>query len=112
MRGLRVLLVVAWLALAGYTGMVVARHGMDLLPIFLGDIARGGWPGQFNADFLCFLTLSALWTAWRNRFSPGGMALGVVAFFGGAGFLLPYLLFLSVQARGDVAAMLTGRGRA
>lgn len=110
MGGLRLLLVAGWLALAGYTGMVIARHGMDLLPIFLGDIARGGWPGQFNADFLCFLTLSALWTAWRNRFSPAGLALAVVAFFGGAGFLLPYLLYLSVRERGDVAAMLTGRG--
>lgn len=108
MRGFQLLLIALWLVLASYTGVVVARHGIDLLPVFFGDIARLGWPGQFNLDFLCFLTLSALWTAWRSGFAAGGLALGLVAFFGGAGFLLPYLLWLSVRARGDMRSVLLG----
>ena len=67
MRVLQGLLAALWMALAGYTGVVVAKHGVDLLPRFFGDIRAGDWPGQFNLDFLCFLILSALWTAWRNR---------------------------------------------
>ncbi|MCI1143541.1 hypothetical protein MOP88_16625 [Sphingomonas sp. WKB10] len=70
MIAFRALLIAAWTALAIYTGVVIARHGMDLLPIFFGDIARMTWSGQFNADFSCFLLLSALWTAWRHHFTP------------------------------------------
>ena len=36
------------------------------------------------------------------------LALAVVAFFGGAGFLLPYLLILSLRAKGDMATVLLG----
>jgi hypothetical protein len=111
MTGFRMVLVAAWFALAFYTGAVIAEHGLGLLPVFFGDIAAVKWPGQFNADFLCFLGLSAIWTAWRNSFSPFGLALAAVAFVGGAGFLLPYLLILSIQFRGDVAAMLMGPAR-
>lgn len=112
MAAFRILLIAAWIVLAAYTAMVVAAHGFNLLPVFFGDIAKIGWPGQFNLDFLCFLILSALWTAWRNAFSASGMALGLLAFFGGAGFLFPYLLFLSVQTRGDTGLMLLGPTRA
>lgn len=111
MLGFRLLLAGLWLALAIYTGVVVARYGLNLLPIFFGDMAKVGWPGQFNLDFLCFLALSALWTAWRGAFAPLSLLLAVVAFFGGAGFLLPYLLVLTIQARGDMTEVLMGRQR-
>jgi len=111
MIAFRWLLAGAWLVLATYTAIVIARYGIDLLPIFFGDIGALIWPGQFNLDFLCFLTLSALWTAWRHAFSIGGLLLGVIALFGGAGFLLPYLLVLSVRTRGNVAVMLMGPSR-
>lgn len=108
MRLFQLLLAALWLVLATYTGIVIARHGIDLLPIFFGDVARVAWPGQFNLDFLCFLVLSALWTAWRSGFSAGGLALALVAFFGGAGFLLPYLLWLTLAERGDMRRVLLG----
>lgn len=107
----RLLLAAAWVTLATYTGWVIGLHGVNLLPVFFGDIGRLIWPGQFNLDFLCFLILSALWTMWRNAFSGAGLLLGAVAFFGGAGFLLPYVLFLTVQTRGDAAALLLGPSR-
>ena len=108
----RTLLVVLLATLTAYTAVVVSRHGMDFLPIFYGDIAKFGWPGQFNVDFSGFLILSAVWTAWRNRFSPLGLALGVVAFFGGMMFLTIYLLIESLRTKGDVAALLLGPSRA
>lgn len=106
----RAYLILCWIILLGYTAIVIGDHGLNLLPIFFGDIARMGWPGQFNLDFMLMLGLSALWTAWRNNFSALGLGLGLIAFFGGAGFLLPYLLFLSIRCRGNMHLILTGRG--
>ena len=108
----RLFLAAFFVALAIYTGIVVAEHGVGLLPVFFGDIAAVGWPGQFNLDFLGFLCLSALWTAWRHRFGAGGLALGVLAFFGGMGFLTIYLLIESVRTKGDARALLLGPSRA
>ncbi len=105
----RIFLGAAWLVLVSYTILVIGEHGMGLLPIFFGDMAAMGWPGQFNLDFMLMLGLSALWTAWRNGFSPTGLILGLFAFFGGAGFLLPYLILLHIQKRGNIRAVLTGR---
>lgn len=102
-------LLVMWGALAFYTGHVIAHHGMNLFAVFFGDMAKWSWAGQFNLDFMMMLVLSASWTAWRNSFSPAGLGLAVVAFLGGAGFLLPYLTYLAWRHDGDTAAILTGR---
>ncbi|QGN53228.1 hypothetical protein GKE62_00315 [Novosphingobium sp. Gsoil 351] len=108
MTRFRVVLTVLWLVLAIYTGVVVSEHGLNLLPVFFGNISQAAWPGQFNLDFFCFLILSALWTAWRNSYSAMGLLLALLAFFGGAGFLLPYLLYLSLQTKGNMHAALVG----
>ena len=93
---LRIFLVIHLAVLTGYTLVVIQSHGMNLLPVFFGDMAAMAWPGQFNLDFMGFLVLSALWTAWRNGFSALGLVLAVVAFFGGMAFLSIYLLILSL----------------
>ena len=107
----RGVLILIFLALAAYTAIVIANHGWNLLAVFFGDIKAMTWPGQFNLDFLGFLTLSALWTAWRHHFSFLGLALAVVAFFGGMAFLTIYLLVVSYQVKGDVRALLVGAER-
>ena len=94
--------------LAAYTATVIANHGWNLFAVFFGDIFAMTWAGQFNFDFTGFLMLSALWTAWRNRFSPQGLVLALVALFGGMMFLSIYLLLLSAKAN-DVSELLTGR---
>jgi hypothetical protein len=104
---LRIVLVVHLALLTAYTAVVIGNHGMTLFPVFFGDIAAMGWPGQFNFDFTGFLILSALWTAWRNSFSPLGLLLAVVAFFGGMAFLSIYVLILSLGAR-DIQDILLG----
>jgi hypothetical protein len=95
-----------------YTGIVGLNHGWNLLPIFFRDIVAMNWPGQFNTDFTCFLTLSGLWLAWRHHFSPGGIVLGVLGFFGGIMFIAPYLLFISFKANGDIKELFLGKVRA
>lgn len=108
MNGFRILAFVMLIALLGFTGIVMAHHGLNLIPIFFGDIAEGGWPGQFNADFSTFLVLSGLWTAWRNSFSGSGIILGLIASFFGGAFLLSYLLYLSWKTQSNWAQIMLG----
>lgn len=112
MLAFRIYLAAFFVCLFGYTAIVIANHGWNLLPIFFGDMAAMTWPGQFNLDFFGFLTLSGLWLAWRHNFSPLGLLLAVCGLFGGMGFLIPYLLVASVQAKGDVRILLLGSERA
>jgi hypothetical protein len=112
MTAFRILLIVIFSLIVIYTAIVVADHGLGLFPIFFGDIAEMGWPGQFNMDFLGFLTLSGLWLAWRHHFSAGGIALGLLGFVGGAPVLTAYLLGASFSARGDIREVLLGKTRA
>lgn len=108
MIALRLYLIAAWTVLIAFTAFVVGREGLDLLPTFFGAIADGRWPGQFNADFLALLALSAVWTGWRNGWNLGGWVLSVLAFFGGGGFLMGYLLVLLHLEKGDLRRVLLG----
>ena len=112
MLPLRLFLIVFLAVLAIYTAAVIAEHGWNLFAVFFGDMARVGWPGQFNLDFLGFLCLSAAWVAWRHRFSAGGLGLGVLAFFGGMAFLCVYLLAQIGRTGGEPRALLLGPSRA
>ncbi len=107
----RIYVVVVFACLTVYTLIVGINHGWNLLPIFFSNITEMTWSGQFNFDFITFLGLSGIWVAWRHQFSASGIALGVVAFFGGMMFLAPYLLYFSVQTGGDVKVLLLGKER-
>ena len=108
MNAFRIYLAAVLLGLCAYTAAVTIRHGADFLPVFFGDMTKLNWPGQFNLDFMCLLAFSALWVAWRHRFQPIGLLLGLVAFFGGTPFLCVYLLIHSFRSGGDVRKLLTG----
>lgn len=112
MTAFRILTAFLFTVILGYTAIVAGRHGFGLLPIFFGDIRALAWPGQFNVDFMSFLTLSAVWLAWRHHFSPTGLVLAVCGLFGGGLFLSAYLFVVSLQARGDAKILLLGPGRA
>ena len=112
MGAFRAYLAIVVACLGTYTMVVGLNHGWNLLPVFFGDMAAMTWPGQFNFDFMSFLSLSGLWLAWRHHFSPGGLALGVLGFFGGMMVLAPYLFFASLKANGDVKVLLLGKARA
>ncbi len=112
MSAFRILLGVYFTSLVVYTAIVGLNHGWNLFPVFFGDMAALTWPGQFNLDFMGFLTLSGLWLAWRHQFSPGGIVLGVLGFFGGISVLAPYLFIASLKANGDMRVLLLGKDRA
>lgn len=97
MTAFRAFLVTIIVVLAAYTSVVIAQHGWNLLPVFFGDMAKMGWPGQFNLDFFGFLLMTGLWMAWRHDFRPVGLLLAPVAVFGGIPFLSAYLLIASLR---------------
>lgn len=97
-----------FLYLAAYTAIVIMNHGWNLFPVFFGDMAEMGWPGQFNTDFTGFLILSALWLSWRHQFTPIGLCLGVCGFLGGIMFLAPYLFITSYKVQGNMGELLLG----
>ncbi|MEO7995761.1 MAG: hypothetical protein ABI743_15295 [bacterium] len=106
----RILLLAMLAVLAAYTGVVVVNHGLNFWPTAFADIGKMEWPGQFDVDFLLMLTLSGLWVSWRHGFTLSGLALGVLAFLGGALFLTVYLSILAFRTKGDVRAMMIGSG--
>jgi len=108
MKMFRLLLATLFILLAAYTSIVVSNHGINLFPVFFGDIAKLGWPGQFNLDFTFMLILSATWVSWRSGFSFNGLILGMLALFGGASFLSLYLLWLTIKTNGDTKKILLG----
>lgn len=104
----RAFLVLIFLTVMTYTGIVISRHGMDLLPVFFGDIVKLAWPGQFNLDFSFMLCLTGLWVAYRHRFRGPGLLLGLCAVVGGVFFLSAYLLVETRRSGNSAAALLLG----
>jgi len=103
----------AWIVgITAYTSVTIANHGLDLLPVFFGEIAKMAWSGQFNLDFFSFLCLGGLWLAWRHHFNLVGIAFGLFIFAGGMPFLSVYLLFHSYRSGGNVKTLLLGEARA
>ncbi len=111
MLAFRLLLITIATSVMAYTALVVAAHGWNFLPVFWADLQSLGWRGQFNLDFSGLLLLAGLWLAWRHRFSPLGLGLGLFELVGGAWFLCAYLLFASLRAQGDMKVLLLGPQR-
>ncbi|MBF2055391.1 MAG: hypothetical protein IGS03_18230 [Candidatus Sericytochromatia bacterium] len=82
-----------------YTGLTIAGHGWNFLPVIFSDLFQLNWTGQFYLDFICYLMLSGLWVAWRHQFSLQGILLGLSAACGGLLFLAPYLMIVSLQEK-------------
>lgn len=108
MIALRLYLILGWTLLIAYTAFVIGSAGLDIAPAFFGAIGAGGWPGQFNLDFLMLLGLAALWTGWRNGWSPPGWGLALLALNLGGLFVLAYVLVLLHLERGDMRRVLLG----
>ncbi len=104
----KALLVAMFLGLLAYTGLAILNDGFDLVTPFVSDLGSLKWPGQFNADFLTYLWLSALWIAWRHKFSGGGIALALIASVAGILFFSVYLLVCLAKAGGDMSRLLLG----
>lgn len=112
MTVLRIYLVALFAGLAAYTLVVGAQQGWDLVPVFVSNVTRLTWSGQFNLDFMSYVSISAIWIAWRHQFRAAGIVMGAIAFFGGILVFAPYLVWASVKAGGDTLVFLLGKDRA
>ena len=112
MNQFRLLLIAIIAILSLYTVVVISQQGVDFLTPFYADIAKMGWPGQFNMDFHAFLILGSIWLMWRHHFSGAGILLGLLVFPLGAPYLCSYLLVASFKANGDAKTLLLGIERA
>lgn len=112
MAAFRIVLVVMFVSILAYSGVVIANDGWIFVPTFLGDIARLKWSGQFNLDFMFLLVFSSTWLAWRHHFSLAGIGLGLLGVVTGTALLAPYVLIATLRAKGDMRVVLLGERRA
>jgi hypothetical protein len=104
----KTLLVIQTIGLFVYTFIAFQTEGTDLFSVFLANIKSLTWNGQFNLDFLCYLTLSGLWIMWRDKFNGKSIFIGIVATILGIIFFAPYLLWLINKENGDLKRVLVG----
>jgi hypothetical protein len=105
---LRGLLLIQTVGLLIYTVIAIQNDGANFLSKALEFISSMTWMGQFALDFQCYLVLSALWIAWRNKFSFSSIMIGVAAMILGIIVFAPYLLYLLSKENGDLKEVLIG----
>lgn len=104
----KTLLIVQTIGLLTYTYFAFQTEGADLFSVFINNVLSLNWSGQFNLDFLCYLTLSGFWIMWRNKFTNESILLGLVAMVLGIVLFAPYLLWLTNKENGDIKRILIG----
>jgi hypothetical protein len=102
------LLALQAIGLLAYTALTGTQHGWDFLSVATANAASMTWNGQFALDFSCYLALSGLWVMWRQSFRPQAVVIGLVAMILGIVFFAPYVFFLTLKAKGDIAKVLLG----
>jgi hypothetical protein len=95
-----------------YTIAVLANSDSGSLGVFFTDIMAVTWRGQFNVDFLCYVILAAFWIAWRNCFTPIGIAMAIIGGSLGMLFLAPYLLSNVIKKKGNLTLVFLGDQKA
>lgn len=104
----KTLLIVQTIGLLTYTFFAYQTEGADLISVFAQNVFSLNWSGQFNLDFLCYLTLSGIWIMWRNKFSNKSILLGVAAMILGIVLFAPYLFWLTNKENGEIKRVLIG----
>jgi hypothetical protein len=104
----KILLVVQTVALLLYTFFAFEAEGANLFGVFIANIQSLTWSGQFNLDFLCYLTLSGLWIMWREKFNEKSIVTGIAAMILGIVFFAPYILWQLNKEKGDLKRLLIG----
>jgi hypothetical protein len=104
----KTLLIVQTIGLLAYTFVAFQNEGADLISVFINNAKALTWSGQFNLDFLSYLTLSGLWIMWRNKFNFKSILLGTVAMVLGIIFFAQYLLWLTNKEKGDLKRVFIG----
>jgi hypothetical protein len=106
---LKGLLVVQTVGLLIYTIIAIQNDGANFLTRAQEFVTSMTWMGQFALDFQCYLILSALWIAWRNKFSFNSVMIAIIAMILGIIVFAPYLLYLLFKEKGDLKEVLIGK---
>ena len=104
----KTLLVIQTIGLLAYTLLAYQAEGATLFSVFINNVTSLNWSGQFNLDFMCYLTLSGFWIMWRNQFTGKSIWLGISAMVLGILLFAPYLLWLTNKENGDLKRVLIG----
>lgn len=105
---LKALLILQTIGLLIYTVIAIQNDGVNFLQRALEFASSGKWMGQFALDFQCYLMLSALWIAWRNKYSGGSVVTALFAMILGIIVFAPYLFYLVVKEKGNLSKVLIG----
>ena len=111
MKLFQFLLILLSLIMSIYTFQVISQYGINIIPLFFGEIQALNWQGQFNFDFACFLLIAGLWIAWRKNFSAKGIFLGIITTILGILFFAPYILLETIRLKGNTVDLLLGEQR-
>lgn len=105
---LKGLLIIQTIGLLIYTILAIINDGGNFLIRAQEFVLSLKWIGQFTLDFNCYLVLSALWIAWRNKFSRQSISFAVLAMILGIIVFAPYLLYLLNKENSDIKRILIG----
>lgn len=106
---LKGLLIVQTLGVLIYTVIAIKNDRGNFLIRAQEFVLSLKWIGQFTLDFNCYLVLSALWIAWRNKFSGQSIAVAIMAMILGILVFAPYLLYLISVEKGNLKTVLIGK---
>ena len=109
MRYFKILLLLIWISVVFVTVMSIKNDGLAVAgEVFSNDVAALGWRAQFNMELLAYMTLMAVWLAWRKSFSIQGIVLGLLCFTVGVTFSALYVLWLTVHHKGEMRKIMMG----
>lgn len=105
---LKGLLLLQTFGVLAYTVIAIKNDGANVFLRAQEFVQSLTWIGQFSLDFSCYLTLSALWIAWRNKYSGRAVAFAIAALILGIIVFAPYVLYLLAREKGDLKRVLIG----
>ncbi|MCI5057594.1 MAG: hypothetical protein MRY83_15885 [Flavobacteriales bacterium] len=105
---LKSILFVQFIGVLIYTIITLQKEGFVVFERAFEFIQTVKWIGQFTLDFQCYLMLSALWIAWRNKFSINSILFAITAMILGIIVFAPYLLYLISKEKGNLKRVLIG----
>ena len=108
MKTLRYFLVLATIGIYLFTVTAINGHGLNWPAVAIHDLSSLDWRTQFDFDFIIHLILLASWVVWREGATARAYLFGFLSIVMGGMFSFPYIIYVSVQANGDVSKLLLG----
>ena len=108
MNILRLSLFISTILIYSLTVLAISKQGFNWPAVAYQDLMSLDWRSQFDFDFIVHLLLLASWVTWREGASTKGYCFGFLSVVMGGMFSFPYLIYISIKARGNVPEILLG----